>query len=202
MREVMEAVETEVIENEVVEPVKLKEGSKITLFETGTIPECRHCHGLFSTRTLKANELVLAHKTGLCSKCQKDQALVEKYEKLEVTPTKIKKSASNKVKVESTGEKPGKVIRDKFMALVSSNKVDNTLLSILTDEVKTKESTGIRYAFLKEVDINANLKDQALVKGKLRYSAKVVDINGKNYFITNDLYAKNVQMAVDFFDSI
>ena len=71
-------------------------------------------------------------------------------------------------------------------------------LEILTNAENTKDAFGVRYAFLKEATDNS---DDRKVKGFARYSSKTVDIDGIGYWITNDIYKRNLPKIAAWVDS-
>lgn len=71
-------------------------------------------------------------------------------------------------------------------------------LEILTNAENTKDAFGVRYAFFKEATDNS---DDRKVKGFARYSSKTVDIDGISYWITNDIYKRNLPKIVAWVES-
>lgn len=71
-------------------------------------------------------------------------------------------------------------------------------LEILTNAENTKDAFGVRYAFLKEATDNS---DDRKVKGFARYSSKTVDIDGIGYWITNDIYKRNLPKIAAWVES-
>lgn len=82
----------------------------------------------------------------------------------------------------------GKTIREMFELVIP--KLTKEHLEILTSTEKTKEVLKIRYAFIKEVK---NEKDERKVNGHARYNKGTVKINDKDYYVTNDLYERNIE---------
>lgn len=71
-------------------------------------------------------------------------------------------------------------------------------LEILTDAANTKDAFGVRYAFFKEATDNS---DDRKVKGFARYSSKTVDIDGIGYWVTNDIYKRNLPKIAAWVES-
>lgn len=94
--------------------------------------------------------------------------------------------------------KPAQAIRDRFQQMNKDGKITPEVLSILTDTEATKRELGIRYAFLKEFNSNTSIKVLTYVGGHARYSSKPIEINGKQYITTNDLYKKNVKNFIEW----
>lgn len=71
-------------------------------------------------------------------------------------------------------------------------------MEILTNTENTKDAFGVRYAFFKEATDNS---DDRKVKGFARYSSKTVDIDGIGYWITNDIYKRNLPKIAAWVES-
>lgn len=82
----------------------------------------------------------------------------------------------------------GKTIREMFEAILP--KLTKEHLEILTSAEKTKEVLKIRYSFLKEV---TESKEDRKINGHCRYGKNTIKINDKDYYITNDLYQRNIE---------
>ena len=94
-------------------------------------------------------------------------------------------------------ESAGKTIRTLFETIIP--KLTKEHLEILTSQEKTKEVLKIRYPFLKEVK---NEKDERKVNGHARYNKTIVKINDKDYYITNDLYQRNIETFKTWCESL
>ena len=140
-------------------------------------PKCVHCHKLYSMKKMDEEQLKLAKETGLCPKCQENEVLMLSTKKVEA----------------KTEVKPGKIIREAFMNLVSEDLINSQVLTDFQNKNFILKNTGIKYAFLKKIDSTKDIKEQTLVNGKARYSSKPITINGEQYLVTNDLYVKNVE---------
>lgn len=105
-------------------------------------------------------------------------------------------------KIQETTIKPGQAIRDKFNNLVNEGKITEEVLIILLDTEQTKQVLGIRYAFLKEFNPEVPIKELTYVNKAARYSSKPIKINGKQYIMTNDLYAKSLPKFMEWADAI
>ena len=139
---------------------------------------------------------------------------IEKVAPLKATPKKSEEISKNDVKSNATQEikktrnesmkvpkeiptkeksfekrpSAGKQIREMFESVIPKLKDEH--LEILTSAEKTKETLKIRYAFLKEVK---NEKDERKVNGHARYGKNTIKINDKDYYITNDIYERNIE---------
>ena len=98
--------------------------------------------------------------------------------------------------------KPGQVIRDKFMELVSEDKITEEYIVKLSTKEGTAKLFGVRYPFLLEYDGTKSTKEQAYVNGCSRYTSKPIIIGDREYLITNDLYAKTVPQFMEWSKSL
>jgi hypothetical protein len=119
-----------------------------------------------------------------------------------MTAKKTEVKQVKEIKKETTKEVPkklsaGKTIRDLFESILPKLKKEQ--LEILTSQEKTKEVLKIRYAFLKEVK---NEKDERKINGHARYNKGTVKINNKDYYITNDLYERNIEVFKAWVETI
>ena len=126
----------------------------------------------------------------------KPEVKAEKPVKIEVKPeitidttiaasseTTIAASAAT-LKKKSAGQK----IRDIFAKLLVDKKITADVVKILVDTEQTKKVLNIRYAFLKEATKNV---DRFVVK-YARYTNQIIEVNGTKFWVTNDLYEKQV----------
>jgi len=109
------------------------------------------------------------------------------------TAEKTIKNEVKEIKKEATKIPPkkisaGKTIREMFESILPKLKDEH--LEILTSQEKTKEVLKIRYAFLKEATEN---KDDRKINNHSRYGSKTITINDKSYWVTNDLYERNIE---------
>lgn len=141
--------------------------------QTG-VPRCLKCNKLY-----KKSE---TNEHGLCPKC-----LTEKNGVAEKIPMQ-----------EDIKVKPGQVIRQAFSKIIADGKITEDVVSMLTDQEATAKELGIRYPFLKEFSADIPIKELTYVKSHARYSSKPVEVNGKQYLVTNDLYLKNVPKFLEW----
>ena len=97
--------------------------------------------------------------------------------------TTIAASAAT-LKKKSAGQK----IRDIFAKLLLDKKITADVVKILVDTEQTKKVLNIRYAFLKEATKNVD----RFVGKYARYTNQVIEVNGTKFWVTNDLYDKQV----------
>ena len=87
-----------------------------------------------------------------------------------------------------------KIIRDIFVTLVESGQITDQILTYLIDkQYALNNFGGMKYAFLRAIDINSSIHDQVVINGRARYSTKIIKINNKHYSMTNDIYPKNCE---------
>ena len=143
------------------------------------VPRCKVCNKLYK----KSEE----NEYGLCPKC-----LAEKQS------TNDNNNSQPVVEV----VKPGQAIRERFVKLIEDKKINDEIILILTSTEQTKSILKIRYAFLIEYDSTKDIKEQSYIKGHARYYSKPIEINDKQYLITNDLYKRNVENFMQWADSL
>ena len=85
----------------------------------------------------------------------------------------------------------GAKIRDIFAKVLADGKITVEVMNQLTSEKFTKSMLNIRYAFLKHATKNPNDRK---INGRARYGAKVIEINGEKFWVTNDLYEKQIEI--------
>lgn len=159
------------------------------------VPRCLVCNRLYKKSDVNEH--------GLCPKCLAEKMNAENSDGAEAIAVN---NQSNQQETEEEQQefkvRPGQVIRDAFLRLVTDGKVPDSVLSMLTDSEATAKELGIRYAFLKEFNPDVPIKELTYIKGHARYSSKPIDVNGKQYLITNDLYSKNVLKFMKWADGI
>lgn len=116
-----------------------------------------------------------------------------------VEAKEIKKVEKETTKEKSFEKRPsaGKQIRTLFELGIPKLKKEH--LEILTSAEKTKEVLKIRYSFLKESTDN---KEDRKINGHCRYGKNTIKINNKDYWMTNDLYQRNIETFKAWVDSL
>ena len=130
---------------------------------------CPVCHKFFSVKNCTAEEIEAINKNGVCLDC---------------VP----------VEVEVVVAKPAKRISafKRVRNMIVNASLNEEQITMLMDKQNTQHATGIAYQILKEADENMSRDEQIRKYGKTRYAVKPIEINGKEYFLTNDIYEKNV----------
>ena len=140
--------------------------------------------------------LIKADKTNIKPEVKAEKKVETKPVKIEVNPeittdttiamsseTTIAASAAT-LKKKSAGQK----IRDIFAKLLLDKKITADVVKILVDTEQTKKVLNIRYAFLKEATKNVD----RFVGKYARYTNQIIEVNGTKFWVTNDLYEKQV----------
>ena len=143
------------------------------------------------TKTANKIELVKVEKPEVKSEVKiESKSAVKTENKTEVKSeeqTAKNPPKESKVKPQSAGAK----IRAMFEKILTDGKVTAEVMKILTDVEETKKILTIRYAFLKPVTKNPNDRK---ISGHARYGTSIVEIKGEKFWLTNDLYAKQVEI--------
>ena len=98
--------------------------------------------------------------------------------------------------------RPGVAVRTMLADLIKNDKVTDEVLATMVDKEASAKAFGIRYALLKEINADEDLKAQLVVYGKPRYGVKTIEFKGKNYAVTNDIYKQNVPKFQEFVEGL
>jgi superfamily II helicase len=142
---------------------------------------CPVCHKFFSVKNCTAEEIEAINKNGACLDC-----------------------APVEVEVPVKAEKPAKKISafKRVRNMIIDADLNDKQIAMLMDKGTTQKATGIAYQLLKEADSNMSRDEQIRKYNKIRYAVKPIEINGKAYFMTNDIYEKNVSKFAILLKSI
>ena len=130
---------------------------------------CPQCHKFFSVKNCTAAEIEAINEHGVCLTCEPAE--------VEVVVAKPAKRISAFKRVRN---------------MIVNASLNEEQITMLMDKQNTQHATGIAYQILKEADENMSRDEQIRKYGKTRYAVKPIEINGKEYFLTNDIYEKNV----------
>ena len=158
---------------------------------------CPQCHKFFSVKNYTDEQMEALNKYGVCAHCTpveesaptETEAVVDTVVETAKAPAKkaekkaIEKTAPAEKKVSAF-----KLVRD----LVENANLSDEQIALLTDKTFTQKNAHIAYALLMPVDEKLSYKEQAVKYNKARYAKKAVELNGKAYYMTNDIYKKNV----------
>lgn len=118
--------------------------------------------------------------------------LVKDEKKIDNKPeVKVANKSEVKTEVKVKTQSAGSKIRALFGKILKDGKVTAEVMKVLTSVEETKKVLNIRYAFLKPVTKNPNDRK---IGGHARYGASIVEIKGNKFWLTNDLYAKQVEI--------
>ena len=84
----------------------------------------------------------------------------------------------------------GARIRDIFAEVLADGKITVEVMNQLASEQFTKSMLNIKYAFLKRATKNPNDRK---INGRARYGMATIEINGEKFWVTNDLYEKQIE---------
>ena len=169
---------------------------------------CPQCHKFFSVKNYTEEQMEALNKYGVCAHCTpaEESASVEANTVVEETATPAETVAETVVETE---EAPAKKVAKKSIEkaapaekkvsafklvrdLVENANLSDEQIALLTDKTFTQKNAHIAYALLMPVDDKLSYKDQTMKYNKARYAKKTVELNGKAYYMTNDIYKKNV----------
>ena len=92
---------------------------------------------------------------------------------------------ATKLRKKSAGAK----IREIFAKALADGKITADVVKMLLSTDDTKKTLNIRYAFLKPVTKNPNDRK---IGGHARYGTTAIQIGDKKFWVTNDLYEKQI----------
>lgn len=75
-------------------------------------------------------------------------------------------------------------------------------MTILTDAIQCKTRASLGYPLFMEVNPALTYKVQATFNGRYRYGKQILTIQGKNYYVTNHLFARNISKVKDLFTTL
>ena len=166
---------------------------------------CPQCHKFFSVKNYTEEQMEALNKYGVCAHCTPAKesaetetdtiadAVVEAVEKTVVETVEAPEKKAVKKAIEKTVPAEKKVSAFKLVRdLVENANLSDEQIALLTDKTFTQKNAHIAYALLMPVDEKLSYKEQAVKYNKARYAKKAVELNGKAYYMTNDIYKKNV----------
>lgn len=114
----------------------------------------------------------------------------EKSVKVESTPIISEQTMSNVINASKLKKKSaGAQIRELFAKALADGKITADVVKMLLSSDDTKKTLNIRYAFLKPVTKNPNDRK---IGGHARYATTAIQIGDKKFWVTNDLYEKQI----------
>ena len=110
--------------------------------------------------------------------------------KVENTPIISEQTMSNVINASKLKKKSaGAQIRELFAKALADGKITADVVKMLLSSDDTKKTLNIRYAFLKPVTKNPNDRK---IGGHARYATTAIQIGDKKFWVTNDLYEKQI----------
>lgn len=112
--------------------------------------------------------------------------------------TKGKVSRKPSVKKKSTSKKTQVSAFDIVCSFLekSAKHISNEDAKCFCNQSFTKEHAGITYPLLLEVDASKDYQTQTWLNGKNRYAKHIVTISGKQYYVTNHIFYRNVERII------
>ena len=166
---------------------------------------CPQCHKFFSVKNYTDEQMEALNKYGVCAHCTPAKesaetetdtiadAVVEAVEETVVETVEAPEKKAVKKAIEKTVPAEKKVSAFKLVRdLVENANLSDEQIALLIDKTFTQKNAHIAYALLMPVDEKLSYKEQAVKYNKARYAKKAVELNGKAYYMTNDIYKKNV----------
>ena len=166
----------------------MKEGSETIAIDPYSNQE-------FDISQLNEEDLKKVKKTGMSLKSLAKLDEAEKIKALMKGKT-INRGPRNAV---SAGEQIRQIIAE------NSSKITAEMMNVLTDKEESRKLFSLAYPLFIEIPANASesgKKEMRKVKGAPRFSAKVWkfdNIPDKSFYMTNDLYTRNVEKIAAYF---
>lgn len=142
---------------------------------------CPVCHKFFSVKNYTAEKIEAVNKNGTCIHCTPVEMHVD------APAIKAEKKVS-----------AFKMVRN----MVVNAKLSDKQIALLMDKTFTQKNAHLAYAMLLPVDETSSYKEQTVKYNKARYSKKTIELNGKAYYITNDIYKKNVLAVKEMLENM
>ena len=111
--------------------------------------------------------------------------------KVETAPIISEQVMNNAINASKLKKKSaGAQIRELFAKALADGKITADVVKLLLSTDDTKKTLNIRYAFLKPVTKNPNDRK---ISGHARYATTAIQIGDKKFWVTNDLYEKQIE---------
>ena len=172
-----------------VNRLQMKEGSETIAIDKFSGEE-------FDITQLSDEELANAKKTGLSpvsySKYEEGQKIRDLLKSTKVGTPRVRNAVS-----------AAQQVKDAIKA--NASKVDDKVLATLVNADESKKLFGLHYPLLLEIPegaSDAEKKEMRKVNGNYRFASVVWNFNNKAFFMTNDIYSRNVDRLVDYFNKL
>lgn len=87
------------------------------------------------------------------------------------------------------------------LILSHKQEINDDIISKLTDKDFSRQA-GLTYALFLEVDYTTDYKAQTWMNGKNRYSKKILDINNRQFYLTNHIFHKQLPKLCATFEAL
>lgn len=164
--------------------------------ETKTMAVCKaNPNHVFNVMELDEETHTAVMKSGLCPDCL---AIMKQAAEIKAASGFRTRAATDN---RPSADKPGFQIRE----IVKNNlsNLDDETLAKLQDKQFSKEHFKLAYAMLLDITgmSNDEIKVARMVGKHARYAPAVYTVGDKQFMLTNDLYAKNLQPIKEFFEA-
>ena len=154
---------------------------------------CSECGASIDMTQLKAAQRADLKRDGLCPTC----VTAKKAErKAAAAERKAAREAAKAAAAEKRAKNPSAAAQVRMM-LESANFNDEQLEKVQNFEL-TKAKTKISFQLLKEIGPDADWETEVYFAGGLRYQKKPIEINGKQLYMTNNIFVKNIPLVKNF----
>ena len=151
---------------------------------------CVECGNVVDMNQLKAAQRAEFKRNGLCPECV---AKAKAARKAAAAEHKAAREAAKAAAAAKRAANPSAAAQVRTM-LENASFNDEQLNKVIDFEF-TKARTKISYQLLKTIDENADFEMEMYFAGGLRYQKKPLDINGRQFYMTNNIYKKNVELV-------
>jgi len=151
---------------------------------------CNECGAAIDMTQLKAAQRAELKRNGLCPACV---AKKKAEHKAAAAERKAAREAAKAAAAAKRAANPSAASQVRTM-LENSNFNDEQLEQLM-DLGLTKAKTKIAYQLLKQIPENADWEVEVYFGGAPRYQKTPLDINGKQFYMTNNIYKKNVELV-------
>ena len=93
-------------------------------------------------------------------------------------------------------------VKEMLDEIVTKNTMTDSILTLLQDVMNCKKEMRLTYPLLMLVNPNMAYKDQASFNGKKRYGKTTITYCGKEFYITNHIFAQNIKKIRSYLESL
>lgn len=124
---------------------------------------------------------------------------------INLVPIRKRKQKNDKVGQNENDdeEKIGKLVQRTFAELVGQDKLSDEMITKLLDKKYSKDTFGLKPAFLVQVSDDRTLKEQVCDEnGYVRYWTKILSIHGNTYCVTKEWYPNQRERYLRWLKSV